>query len=179
MALSPAEMEAAILRNLAEKTGHDLAGWRDRLAQAGIEDARQRITWLKGQGVGHVSAQVIARRVDDEQPQPVAHDDGVHRAVQGLRDAAGVPSEAVVCAGYIGLRARRQFAVVARRRDGLHYGFALGAVDPDALGAIEGLEPVRGLGGGRITHRIVAPADAAQPPAGVPAALALAVEHGS
>ena len=54
MGLSPAEMEAAIIRNLPDKTGKSLEEWLQVLREADLPDKKQMKAHLKEtHGVGH------------------------------------------------------------------------------------------------------------------------------
>ena len=62
MALSPKEMEQAIIKNLPEKTGKSLEQWVQVLAEAGISHKKEQIALLKQtHGVGHFQAQTIIK----------------------------------------------------------------------------------------------------------------------
>ncbi|MCA2985373.1 MAG: DUF4287 domain-containing protein [Gemmatimonas sp.] len=66
MALSPREMQAAIVRNLPERTGRTLEAWVREVRAHGPTLADRslraaRTAWLKQHhGLGHIQAQVIA-----------------------------------------------------------------------------------------------------------------------
>ena len=60
--MKPEEMEAAIVRNLAEKTGKTLEGWFAVLDDSGITEKRDMKAHLKEEhGVGHFQAQTIVK----------------------------------------------------------------------------------------------------------------------
>lgn len=62
MALSPEEMEKAIIRNLPEKTGKSLEQWVKVLAKAKLPDKKSQMTFLKEtHGAGHFQAQTIIK----------------------------------------------------------------------------------------------------------------------
>lgn len=62
MALSPEEMEKAIIRNLPEKTGKSLEQWVKILGKAKLPDKKSQMTLLKEtHGVGHFQAQTIIK----------------------------------------------------------------------------------------------------------------------
>jgi hypothetical protein len=138
MALSPAEMDAAILANLEAKTGRDLDHWIGRLDVAGpFEKPAAAVTWLKTtHGLGHVTAQIIVRKwrdraTDAPEGDPVEAVLGTRGAAL-LRDlhavlAADLPEVQVMPRkAYVGLGAPVQFAVAARpRRPGAVLVFAL------------------------------------------------------
>jgi hypothetical protein len=60
--MKPEEMEAAIIRNLAEKTGRSLEEWFSVLKDAGLSERRDMKKHLKeDHGVGHFQAQTIVK----------------------------------------------------------------------------------------------------------------------
>ncbi len=60
--MTPEEMEQAILRNLAKKTGKSLEQWFQVLSASGLSDKRELKDALKqSHGVGHVQAQTIVK----------------------------------------------------------------------------------------------------------------------
>lgn len=63
MGLSPQEMDAAIIRNLSDKTGKSLSEWLEVLEASGITEKRELKALLKdSHGVGHFQAQTIVKR---------------------------------------------------------------------------------------------------------------------
>ena len=63
MGLSPQEMETAIIKNLASKTGRELEGWFEVLKQTNTIEKKEMKTYLKSEhGVGHFQAQTIVKR---------------------------------------------------------------------------------------------------------------------
>lgn len=180
MALSPREMEVAMLANLKEKTGRDADEWSALLAPRADEPEKVLIAWLKTEHrVGHFTARMLVERLSTRSryedpaalraalfaraPGQLAALDAVVAAARALDPAV----EVVDCATYVGLRLRRQFAVARPTAEGLEVSLAL----PDAAAA--GLAPATFRGGGRMTHRVVLPAaDAAPLAAPLRAALA-------
>lgn len=60
--MKPEEMEVAIVRNLAEKTGKALEEWFSVLDDSGITEKRDMKAHLKeDHGVGHFQAQTIVK----------------------------------------------------------------------------------------------------------------------
>ena len=58
--MKPEEMEAAMIRNLPEKTGKSLEEWCEVLRDSGLTEKRDMKKHLKGnQGVGHFQTQTI------------------------------------------------------------------------------------------------------------------------
>ena len=64
MALSPAEMDAAVLANLAERTGKNFDYWLGLLDSAPpFEKPSFAVAWLKAEhDLGHVTCQIIVRK---------------------------------------------------------------------------------------------------------------------
>jgi hypothetical protein len=156
LALHPEEMEAAVIRNMAGKTGRTLEQWLAVLT-AGPEFARpaEAVGWLKAQGLGHVAAQIVVKRARGGGPVPP----GVYRDVlfppgTGLRAlfetaegalVAAFPGTVVTdCKGYVGFGDPVQYAVLSARRGVLVAGLARVAA------GLPVPEVSKGLGGGRI-----------------------------
>ncbi len=60
--MKPEEMEVAIVRNLAEKTGMTLEEWFTVLEDSGMTEKRDMKAHLKeDHGVGHFQAQTIVK----------------------------------------------------------------------------------------------------------------------
>ena len=58
--MKPEEMEAAMIRNLPEKTGKSLEEWYEILRGSGLTEKRDLKKHLKeGHGVGHFQTQTI------------------------------------------------------------------------------------------------------------------------
>lgn len=160
MALSPAEMNEAIVRNLEAKTGRGLEEWLEVVGQHSVEMAPAGIAaWLKQEhGLGHVTAQVIARHAVGAGNEHASGEEGFllrlfgapgsprRRQYADLCEELGelVPNTRVtVCKGYVGFSNGRQYAAVRSTGSGLELGLRLPV-------AGELLTPVRGLGGGSI-----------------------------
>ena len=152
MALSPREMQAAIVRNLPERTGRTLEAWVREVRAHGPTLADRslraaRTAWLKQHhGLGHIQAQVIAAHAEDAGG---AYEDGdallttlfapgsashaLFEQVVRLVRATDGSVEVVPCRTYVGLRAglpsARQFAVLKPLRT----RGAGGGIDDDAL----------------------------------------------
>ncbi len=68
MGLSPAEMEAAIIKNLPEKTGKSLDEWIGLLTASQLSDQKALKAHLKDvHGVGHFQAQTIVKQFVESQ----------------------------------------------------------------------------------------------------------------
>ena len=60
--MKPEEMEAAIIRNLPEKTGHSLEEWFAILQKSSLAEKAELKAYLKhDRGVGHFQAQTIVK----------------------------------------------------------------------------------------------------------------------
>ena len=60
--MKPEEMEAAIIRNLAEKTGRSIEEWFAVLKDSGLSEKRDMKKHLKeDHSVGHFQAQTIVK----------------------------------------------------------------------------------------------------------------------
>jgi hypothetical protein len=170
MALHPEEMEAAVIRNLAGKTGRSLEQWIALLALA-PEVARpaEAVAWLKGQGLGHVAAQIVVKRARGGGPVAAGvHRDALFPPGSGLRATfeaaeatlvAAFPGTVVTdCKGYVGYGDPVQYAVLTSRRGMLVAGLA--RIGP----GLPAPEVAKGLGGGRIGWKmeIAGPGDLAR-----------------
>lgn len=126
MALSAGEMQEAIIRNLKEKTGHDLAQWREIIRRQGNIEVKPIVTWLRQEhALGHITAQTIAAHLNDDR--------SIYAAETGLLDAMfakgtasrmiyesfdqeltnALPTvERVICKTYIAYRQKTQIAAI-------------------------------------------------------------------
>jgi Domain of unknown function (DUF4287)/Domain of unknown function (DUF5655) len=155
MALHPAEMDAAIIRNLAQKTGYDLKAWIAILKSApNFEKSSDAVKWLKSEhGLGHVTAMLIVKRANQPAPDgPTVLLDKLfetpsqRKLFNALRtQIEAAVSETIVtpCKTYAGFGNPRQYAVVKPDRQG---GLTVGSSTYDNSLA----KPVaaKGLGGG-------------------------------
>jgi hypothetical protein len=142
MALDPEAMDAAVLRNLEAKTGRRLEAWLSVLQAAGpFAKPALAVDWLKAQGLGHVTAQVVVRQAGPAPRGPTV--DGVLGAAGGalFREietvlAREVPQLKVgVRQGYVTLATKVQFAVAGPAGSGIRLGLvaqAPGAALPPA-----------------------------------------------
>lgn len=126
MALTPAEMDAAVLANLAARTGRDINHWIGLLESAPpFPKPAAAVAWLKAEhGLGHVTAQIIVRKWKDHDRSEPEGD--LVEAVLGERGsalfrrivsalAAEVPNLQIMPRkSYVGLGTPVQFAVAAR-----------------------------------------------------------------
>ena len=163
MALDPEAMEEAVLRGLEAKTGRGLELWKAALDGAGpFAKPALAVAWLKAQGMGHVTAQVVERRW-----RGASLGGGAVEDVLGAEGAAlfmalvarldpVVPGLRVgVRKGYVTLGVGVQFAVAMRARGGP--GLWLGLVG-QAEGAA--LPPAPALGGSQRFRLLYVLADA-------------------
>jgi hypothetical protein len=156
MALSPAEMDAAVLANLEARTGKGLDHWTALLDGApAFAKPAAAVAWLKAEhGLGHVTAQIIVRKWRARDlPDPGG--DPVDTALEGAGSAvfrriatalaADVPNQRIMPRkSYVGLGTPVQFAVAARpKTPGAVLWLALVAQD----GSLPPLPPAPRLGG--------------------------------
>lgn len=167
MPKSPDEMRAAIIRNLQDRTGRDLAAWSALVRADAPTDTRGRIGWLRERhGLGGVTAQVIVERVErpdgargPTEPELInAQYAGARAALRPVLKritaaalALGDDVEIGVRKTYVAFSRRRQFAVAKpTTRSRVDLGLAL--ADMPYTGR---LLPAKNLGGGdRNTHRV-------------------------
>jgi hypothetical protein len=164
MALSPKEMNAAILANLKEKTGKSSSQWLALAKASGIRESASLTRWFKAEhALGHVTAQVLARLATTE---TTAYDDedallnalfasGTHAAalfgvLEKIVQKAAPDAERVACKTYVGFRLGKQFAAARPSDSGkaLELAVALKGVATD-------LEPTKFRAGGAMTHGTV------------------------
>ncbi|QLF70486.1 DUF4287 domain-containing protein [Peteryoungia desertarenae] len=128
MALTPAEMDAAVIANLAARTGKDINRWIGLLENAPpFAKPAAAVAWLKVEhGLGQVTAQIIVRKWKDRgradpEGDPVVAVLGECAGVLFLEIvsalAADVPNLQIMPRkNYVGLGTPIQFAVAARPR---------------------------------------------------------------
>ena len=153
MALTPAQMGDAIVRNLESKTGHPLDYWLDVLHEGEATDRKSAIAYLKAEGLGHFQAQKVweASQGEDPYADPEALTGAqfagptreAYEAFASTCTALGGDVEARPCRTYVPFYAKRQFAMMTAKPDGsLHVGLALPAGFTD-----EAVVSAKGLGG--------------------------------
>ena len=153
MALTPAQMGDAIVRNLESKTGYPLEHWLDVLHEGDASDRKSAIAYLKSAGLGHFQAQKVfeasvgADPYADPEALVEAQFPGASReayaAFAKTCRALGEDVRAQPCRTYVPFYAARQFAMITAKPDGsLHVGLAL----PDDY-THEAVESARGFGG--------------------------------
>ena len=150
MGLTPEEQRAAVVRNLPEKTGHDLAWWIDLLKNKGPAGRRERTAWLqKTHGLGQLYARAVVAETEKAEglvePTPEELVDAqyagakaafrpVHDRLAGWVQAELPDVRVKPCQTYVARRRadfrRHQFAVLAVKRDGVYFGLALPDGEP-------------------------------------------------
>ncbi len=165
--MRPVDMYDAVVRNLKDRTGKDLAGWIATLRKCRLEPYRERVEWLKREHcLGHVQASIVVAEADkpaDWRPPSdrellEAQYAGPKAALRALRDALfraarklGRDVAIEVRQTYVSLERRRQFATIkAAAKDRVELGLVLRSPAAHAR-----LLPGKGAGGGRITHKVV------------------------
>jgi len=166
MPKSPKEMGEAIARNLPEKTGKTFDQWVAITRKEGLANRKERIAWLKSEHqLGSVTAMFIAaeaegRSVVDEYADEGALLEGMYggdkAALRPLYDElaktarkVGKDVELTVCKTYVGIRGRKQFAMLKPGKSRVDLGLALKGVKPTGR-----LEAAGSLGNDRMTHRV-------------------------
>lgn len=153
-------MNAAIIRGLPEKTGRDLDAWLEILKTADLPNRRERVAWLKTEhGLGHVTATTLADYLTGSAHIQLDGDALVDALFAGVSAELRAQADALLayaqsldgvevspCKGYIGIRAKRQFAAIRPKAGRLEIGLAL----PESAE----LHPARGLGGGGIERAV-------------------------
>lgn len=124
---TPDEMVAAMIANLPEKTGKDLASWKEIVKQAGAEKHGEIVRMLKQKhGLSHGYANLIAHESKRSAAGHVPADDLVEAQYAGpkadltvIRDAIlarvtafGDDVEVAPKKSYISLRRSKQFALI-------------------------------------------------------------------
>lgn len=165
MALSAGEMQDAIIRNLKEKTGSDLAQWREIIRRQGHIEPKPLVEWLKKEhALGNVTAQTIAAHLNDDR--------SVYSEPSNLLDALFSPGtasrmiyesfdkeltkalpsvERVICKTYIAYRQKTQ--IVAIRPSGMKAEVAAKfRRQSDAQTLAAGWHSTTFRGGGSLTH---------------------------
>lgn len=167
MPVSPADMMAAIIHNLPQRTGKTVDEWVTVLRRQHPDGTfKQRLEWLQSeQGLTHGQAHVVVSEADKAlgAAEPTADEliaaqyGGAKARLRPILEeilvaAAGLGDDVQVAAHatYVSLVRRRQFAVVrVSTRATVELGLAL---DPATVNGR--LEPAGSLGGERLTHKI-------------------------
>lgn len=167
MPLSPQQMMDAIRRNLPERTGRTLQEWVALLEKDGPEGRKERLAWLRSRhmlGGGTAMAITLAAEGDAPRDEYADAEALVAELFSGRKAVLRPIYEKVLKAArklgkdvtpgarktYVALSRVRQFAVVQPTTgDRVDLGLVLPGVT--ARGR---LEDARGVGSGRVTHRI-------------------------
>ena len=185
MALTPAQMGDAIVRNLEPKTGHSLDHWLDILHEGKASDRKAAIEHLKSEGLGHFQAQKVYEASVGE--DPYADPEALVEAqfVGALREgyvafaktccALGDDVRTHPCRTYVPFYAARQFAMITAKPDGhLHVGLAL----PDGY-THQAVASAQGLGGSKRINARFMLAPSGEVTAAQHEVLAVAKQHAS
>lgn len=129
MAKSPEEMAAAMIANMAEKTGKPLEEWLKITAKANLEKHGQIVKFLKSEhGMTHGFANLVAHKtLTAEQPASAGENDnlvdnqysGAKATLRPIYDALiskieifGDDVEIAPKKAYVSLRRKKQFAII-------------------------------------------------------------------
>ncbi len=164
MAKTPEEMAAAMIANLAEKTGKSLPEWLEITRASGLEKHGALIKLLKqDHGMTHGFANLVAHQTLQEGKAPATGDDLVATQYAGpkaaLRPIYDALSEAVTAFGsdvelapkkaYVSLRRNKQFGLIQpSTRTRVDVGLNLKGTEPT-----ERLEP-SGSFNAMCSHRV-------------------------
>jgi len=167
MPKSPKEMGEAITKNLPAKTGRTFEEWVELTRRDGPPSRKERIAWLKSDhNLGTVTANFIAADAEghsiadayaDENALLDAMYAGAKAGLRPLHDQVtkaarklGADVDLTVCKTYVGIRRRRQFAIVKPATRGR---VDIGLVLPGVKAGGRLLAP-GSIGNDRMTHRI-------------------------
>lgn len=167
MPKSPKEMIEAIQRNLPQKTGRSFEQWVALAKKRKTDDRKALTAWLKSEhSLGTVTAHFIAadalgRSIADAYADEGALLDamygGERAALRPIYDRLAETAQTLgddvtltVCKTYVGIRRKRQFAMIKpANRPCILLGLALPGVAPAGRLAKAGA-----IGNDRMTHRI-------------------------
>jgi predicted transport protein len=167
MPKSPKEMGDAIAKNLPAKTGRTFEEWVALTREKGLSSRKERIAWLKSEhGLGSVTAMFIAADAEGKSMVATyADEDALLEGMYGGDKAAlrpiydqlaktagklGRDVELTVCKTYVGIRRKRQFAII---KPGARERVYLGLTLPGAKTGGRLLN-AGSIGNDRMTHRI-------------------------
>jgi len=164
MALSPAEMQEAIIKNLPKKTGKSLEEWIEIARDFKLTKNSEITKKLKADyGLGHVQAQTIVRRMDGK--IPYVQTDGYEEAIfkntfqlyeELKKQITSLSNDVKVkpCKTYIPFYRNKQFAIATEKKGELILGLNL------SNEAFPELTDVKKLGGSdRINKMLVVQKD--------------------
>jgi hypothetical protein len=146
MAKSPAEMEAAMVANLAENTGRKLPAWIRICKASKLEKHGQLVKFLKSEhGITHGYANLIAHKTLSEAAPAATGDDLVSAQYAGPKAALRPVYDALVKAvgrfgrdvelapkkAYVSLRRNKQFGLIQpSTKDRIDVGINLKGTPP-------------------------------------------------
>jgi hypothetical protein len=166
MPKSPKEMGEAIARNLPAKTGRTFDEWVEIARNSGLATRKERIAWLKStHQLGSITGLFIAaesegRSLIGEYSDTGALLDGMYggdrAALRPIYDELakiakklGKDVDLSICKTYVGIRRKKQFAMVKPWKTRVDLGLALRGVKPAGR-----LVPAGPIGSERMTHRV-------------------------
>lgn len=161
MALSPSQMQEAIIRNLPEKTGKTLEQWVAIARSFGLGSQSEIAKKLKSEhGLGHVQAQTIVWRMNGEKPyvdtegyeENIFRTASVYELYKKMKSrilALGSDITAKPCKTYVPFYRKNQFAMLTEKNGQLILGLSLDEAD----GA--DLLPARNIGGTTRINRML------------------------
>src|ERR1051326_40859 len=167
MPKSPGEMVAAVKANMPTKTGRSFEEWVALARSEGPTTTKECYAWLKKQhGVPHLSAQIIADKVsgkdrfaayengdaliEAQYSGPKANLRPIYNRLIQLARKLGKDVALTPCKTYVGLRRKRQFALVKpTTKTRVDLGVVLTDVPPQGR-----LEAAGNIGSDRISHVI-------------------------
>jgi len=166
MAKTPAEMEAAVLRNIPTKTGKTLDAWMGIIKRTGPANADNLKLWLQEKhGFGGGQAGILSNyyknggktsygdaeallegQYTGEKAQLRPIYDKLKKEISNLDKAIRFEP----CKTYVSIIAKHQFAVAVPTKNSLKLGLALGEEVPENMV----LKKTNQLAGDKITHYI-------------------------
>ncbi len=165
MPKSPAEMHAAIIRNLQRNTGKTLEQWMELVKKSGIKDRKEKTKWLKTKHLlGTGQASTITKMMyeglsdydgeylmqlhfsgDKDYQKPIY--DKITAALKKWGD-----HRIAINKTYLSLTHRLQFAIIKTTKDGLVIGVPAAAVKATKN---KEFSITKNLGSERITHKLL------------------------
>lgn len=167
MPKSPKEMGEAIRRNLPEKTGRTFDDWVALTKKDGPAERREMVAWLKSRHqLGTVTANFVAAEAAGKSIEETYADEGalldgmfagdraalrpIYEKLAEIARKIGSEVELTVCKTYVGIRRRKQFAMLKpTTKTRVDVGLVLPRVKAEGR-----LSPAGSIGNDRMTHRI-------------------------
>lgn len=135
MALSAAEMQEAVIRNLPEKTGKSLEEWIGIAKAFGLSKKNDILKKLKSEHhLGHIQAQTIVWRMEDQKPyvETAGYEENIFRKTFALYtklkneiQQIGADVSIKPCKTYIPFYRKTQFAILTEKKGELILGLNL------------------------------------------------------